>query len=136
MDVSNVKLFAMMKKRMAYHNERQSTIAQNIANANTPKYKPQDVKKPDFKAMANQESGRVQMQVTQPGHIGTSSSGTRFATVKQKETFETTPTGNEVVLEEQMMKLSENQMDYQMTTSVYKKMMDIMRIAVGGGGGR
>ena len=47
--------------------------------------------------------------------------------------FETTPTGNSVVLEEQMIKAAENQMDYQTVTGLYSKSIGMLRIALGKG---
>jgi flagellar basal-body rod protein FlgB len=47
--------------------------------------------------------------------------------------YEVTPDGNGVVLEEQMMKLSQNQMDYQVATSLYQRSIAILKTAVGRG---
>lgn len=135
MDLSKVKLFVMMKNRLSFLSERQNVLAQNIANANTPGYKPKDLKQVDFREMVGNSSGTTGLKTTHPGHVSSlGSSSARFKTVEQKNTFETTPTGNAVVLEEQMMKMAENQMDYQTTTSIYKKIAEMMRLAAGGGG--
>ncbi len=45
---------------------------------------------------------------------------------------ETSSNGNSVVLEEQMMKVSENQMDYQTATTLYSKGLGLLRMAVTG----
>jgi len=42
--------------------------------------------------------------------------------------------GNRVSLETQMMKLSETRMDYQLATTVYRKSLDLVRLAVRSGG--
>lgn len=137
MDFSNNSLVTLIKQKMAFLSERQSALSQNIANANTPGYKAKDVKAPDFKKLVAGEESSGRLATTHPGHIAGKGGGgsARFKHINQKNTFETTPTGNEVVLDEQMLKMSETAMDYQTTTSVYKKMLDMMRVAVGGGGG-
>ena len=41
MNLQEIPLFALVRKRMAWLTERQLVLAQNVANADTPKYKPQ-----------------------------------------------------------------------------------------------
>lgn len=116
---------------MEYLGQRQSVLAQNIANADTPDYKPQDLKDINFEKMAKAAASGVSLKTTHPGHISGSSFKTgSFATENQKSVFETTPTGNAVVLEEQMMKMAKNAMDYKATTSLYRKMASLVNIAV------
>ena len=43
--------------------------------------------------------------------------------------FEITPSGNAVVLEEQMMQVTANQMDYQAVTTLYSKGLNMIRMA-------
>ena len=39
MDLNSIPLMSMLAKRMAWLNQRQSVLAQNVANVNTPNYK-------------------------------------------------------------------------------------------------
>ena len=48
--------------------------------------------------------------------------------------YEVTPDANSVVLEEQMMKVTENQMDYQTVASLYTKGLGLIRTALSRGG--
>jgi flagellar basal-body rod protein FlgB len=50
---------------------------------------------------------------------------------KNREPYEVTPSGNSVVLEEQMMKLAENQMEYRLVTNLYKKNVSLLKMALG-----
>ncbi len=50
---------------------------------------------------------------------------------RQMNNFEVTPDGNGVVLEDEMMKVSTNQMDYQAATAVYKRSLRLIRTALG-----
>jgi flagellar basal-body rod protein FlgB len=45
--------------------------------------------------------------------------------------FEITPEGNGVTLEDEMMKVTTNMMDYQAATSLYQKSISIIRLALG-----
>ena len=44
---------------------------------------------------------------------------------------ETDASGNSVVLEEQMGKMSESSIDYRMTTELYKKHLNMIKMAIG-----
>ncbi len=133
MDISKIKLFAAMQNKMNYLGERQSVLARNVANANTPGYKPLDLKKVDFGDMVSSYNSHSSLTTTHPMHMSLgSSSGGNFQQEKQIDAFEVTPSGNAVVLEEQMLKMSENALDYQATTRLYKKMTSLMNTAIGG----
>jgi len=134
MDFSGINLFGLVKKRMAYLSERHAVLSKNIANADTPGYKPMDLKPVDFRSMVASESSlKTNLETTNPGHIKGLSGNNRFSSQKQGTTFEVKPSGNQVVVEEQMMKIAENNIDYQTATGIYKKMTEIMRVAIGGG---
>ena len=45
--------------------------------------------------------------------------------------FEVTPTGNAVNLENQMMKVAGNQMDYQVATTLYTRSLSLIKTALG-----
>jgi flagellar basal-body rod protein FlgB len=47
--------------------------------------------------------------------------------------FEVTPNGNGVNLEDEMMKVAQNQADYQLAASLYSKGLGLMKIAIGKG---
>ena len=73
MDITEIPLFAMLKSRMGYLTERQRVIAQNVANADTPNYLPQDLKPYSFQshmaAAAASQPGPMSVAVTNPKHI-------------------------------------------------------------------
>lgn len=50
---------------------------------------------------------------------------------EEGESWEVTPEGNAVVLEEQMLKVSENQFDFQLATSPYTRSLGLLRTAIG-----
>ena len=54
--------------------------------------------------------------------------------IKQKMTYEVTPSGNAVVLEEQMIKANENTMDFNLLTNLMRKQSGMIRTALGRNG--
>ena len=118
---------------MAYHSERQSHLAHNIANADTPGFEVKDLKKLDFEKLAMIEANRLHMRATSPHHLTGSKerANQAFKDEKQRKTYETTPVENNVVLEEQQMKMADNNAEYLKTTNLYKKTVDLFKIAIG-----
>ena len=134
MDLTKISLFNAMTQRLNWLSQRQSVLAQNIANANTPNYKPQDLKELDFVAMLSKSrEGSLAMAQTREGHLG--GGAVKAVNYKSFETTgqETTPTGNAVILEEQLIKTSETRMNYVTTLSLYKKHVDMIKMALGSG---
>ena len=134
MDLTKLPLFETMRQRMTYLTARQGTLAENVANANTPGYKAQDVESPDFAAMAAGETtGMAPLNVTNAMHfatgIGDVNGGFRIAKMPDSES---TPNGNSVVLEDQMIKVADVQMDFSTVSQLYKKALGMIRLAAGG----
>ncbi len=135
MDTSAIPILAMLKQRLGYLGERQRVIAQNVANADTPGYAPRDVKAFSFDAamqsQARVAAGGVEPVRTAAGHLAGGPkriSGSTVKTVKQLDS-ETTLDGNSVVLEDQMIKMSEARMQYDAAIGFYQKSMALLRMA-------
>lgn len=141
-------LFSLLSEKMDYLTQRQGVIAQNIAQANTPGYKPKDLVSFDevLKQTSAGQSGSssslssgFHLAVTDPRHIsgaGGSLGSTpgSFKTQKIKDVYEIKPNGNAVVLEQQMSALSETTTQYQMMTGLYKKTLSLIKTALGRAG--
>lgn len=132
MNFAAINLFQLMGVKMDYDNQRQSVLARNMANIDTPGFRSEDLKKLDFGSLANAEASRLDLRATSPMHFnqGKKAKQGPYKVEQTRKTFETTPVENSVVLEEQMMKVAQNQMDYQMTTQLYRKMVDIFKITI------
>ncbi len=46
MSIGNLPLVDALKARMSWHNARQRVLAENVANADTPGFRPMDLKAP------------------------------------------------------------------------------------------
>jgi flagellar basal-body rod protein FlgB len=74
------------------------------------------------------------LATTESGHLpGLGDGGERFRS-ERKSTYGTSPTGNSVNLEEQMMKVAANQMDYQAAASLYSRSLALLKTAIGKSG--
>lgn len=112
---------AGLADRMRWLQMRARVISENVANADTPGFAPRDVARP-----VASEGGAV---VTHPRHIGTGMQG--GTGIVQAQRFETRPNGNAVSIEDEMLKLSETQMEYQMMAGLYQRSMATLRTALG-----
>jgi len=147
MNITDIPLFSMLRNRLGYLSDRQNVIAENIANANTPDFVARDVKPFSFDAHMRAPGGaaaggRMGMAgPTAPGGPVMTRSGHMAGTVRrttQDQTYgkavnardsETTLDGNAVVLEDQMMKLTETRMEYDAAIGFYQKSMALLRMA-------
>lgn len=130
MGISNVSLFQALADKMRWHQARQGVLAENIANADTPGYIERDL---DPFSFGNQVKSMAMATTatTSPTHISVSSGGGADGFGTDSAPFEITPSGNGVTLEDEMMKISGNDMDYQTVTALYTRSMAILRTALG-----
>lgn len=135
MDFMGLPVFTALKNKMQWHQARQGVLSQNIANASTPGYMAMDIKAPDgagLKSVKMTAPSAFAALVTDPKHIPAAvAPASTMGGAERSAAFEITPDGNSVVLEEQMMKIAGNQMDYQAATSLYTSNLGLLRTAMG-----
>jgi flagellar basal-body rod protein FlgB len=136
MDLGSLSVFRALQARMRWLNERQEVLAQNVANADTPQYQSRDLKPLDFREVLQGHERSLALTVSQPGHIAVENGAARRQADVEKSKFESNPTGNSVVLEEEMLKVGQTAQDYQLMTSLYSKSLGMIKLALGRGGGR
>ena len=135
MDLNNLKLFQMAMTKMDWASQRQKVLSQNVANADTPDYKEKDLKALNFKRMVK-ESAPVQVNRTDPRHLqGTIPEQQRFNARADRRTFEQSPDGNKVVIEEQMQKVGDTRDAYSTAVTLMQAQMRMMKTALDKGGG-
>ena len=132
MAISDLPMLAMLRTRMQWNQARQTVVAENVANADTPGFKPHDLTELRFdKGTGQAQRTSPGLALTAAGHmapIGQAQAGTDPRKVKD---FEIRPSGNGVNLEDEMMKAGDNQSDYQLVASLYQKSLDTLKIAIG-----
>ena len=132
MGLLDMPVFTALTDKMKWHQARQGLLAENVANAETPGYRGRDLKQFDFAEQVSAfSSATVTTTATQPMHFSVSSQGDTGFGGQPMANFEVTPEGNGVSLEDEMMKVTTNAMDYQAATSLYQKSIKILRTAMG-----
>ncbi len=131
MDLRNLAIFSMATRRMSWLGKRQEVLAHNIANSDTPRYRPQDLKAQEFRKFLHPSIPRTQLATTQANHVLPPRGNPKFRENEDKETYEVAPAGNAVVIEEQLMKVTETQSDYRLVTNLYEKHLSMIRAAIG-----
>ncbi|MDY0882672.1 flagellar basal body protein [Dongia soli] len=131
MDFTKIPLFQRMTDRLGWLNARQDVLSQNVANADTPGFIPRDLKPQSFEEHVKRLEP-VNPELTSPMHMqGTVPVKKGPGSDKEKDPYESAPAGNSVVLEEQMMHVTETQTNYQLITNLYRKHVDMMKRAIG-----
>jgi flagellar basal-body rod protein FlgB len=132
MDFNKISIFNLAKKRLSWTAQRQEVLAQNIANSDTPRYKPSDLKPFKFRELLQSEKMQLNMNSTQEKHMGGRRKRIRdFASEVNRKPYETSIDGNAVVLEEQMMKINDNTTKHKLANELYKKHLGLFRLALG-----
>lgn len=94
---------------------RQAAISTNVANANTPGYRAQDIE-PFNKIL---DAKVVPVTVASPMHI-TTGSRVEAQAMRKDKTWETVHSGNSVSLEQEMLKAGDINRDYSLNTAIVK----------------
>tara|TARA_B100000029_G_scaffold442205_1_gene460459 strand:+ start:473 stop:880 length:408 start_codon:yes stop_codon:yes gene_type:complete len=132
MDLNSLTLFQAAKKRLRWLTQRQEVLSQNIANADTPRYRSRDLRGYDFREIVRRERFKMNMQVSEGKHMGGRRRRIRdFLEEKDFRPFETASAGNSVILEEQMAKVNNSSISHRLTTQLYKKHLKMFKIAIG-----
>lgn len=130
METNNTGLMGLLMQKMAYLNQRQSVLAENVANANTPGYKTRDLTPFTFGDAMKQAN--IGMATTDSRHIiPASMAGVNAKSVKA-QVYDTAPNGNSVDVEGQMMEVSKTAVEYKEITSLYHKIASLFNIALKG----
>ena len=119
MAINDLPILSALRTKMQWHQERQRVLAENVSNANTPNFKPSDLVEPKFDNKGSNVGGTMgslAMMRTSATHIGVSGGAPSFRGDGGRSGFLTKPAGHSVNPEDQMLKVSANQMDYAAAT--------------------
>ena len=131
-------------REMKHLADRQRVIAQNIANSETPGFKARDVAAPDFsELLAQQTGGRSgSPSIARPRVMLTGAMSALGARAPRgggiqldHDVSETKPDGNNVTVDDQLLKMGQIQADFTAMTNLYRKQQSLLKTALGRGGG-
>lgn len=131
MEPSSLTVFKQISARMRWLTDRQSLLAQNIANTDTPGFKPRDLKPMGFQKTLAMTAPKTD---DGPGFIAIASrsrpNGSELAMTDQ----DTVLSGNAVDLEIELKKSADTALKYQTMANLYQKHMGLLRMAIKGDG--
>ena len=135
MTTQNIGLFKALGAKMGYLNQRQRVISQNIANSDTPNYRPKDLKPVDFSTVLKgvTESKDVKIDSTHAMHMPADGRIADPREGKQRDTYEVAPAGNSVIMEEQLINAGQTVGDYNLMANLMQKHVSMIQIAIGAG---
>jgi len=131
MNLPDVPLLSMLRERMNWLHQRQDVLSQNVANADTPGYVARDLKPLDFEQALGETANGASLMTTNARHINLTPSHSAKFDDQETPDQESTPNGNSVALEAEMVKVSDTQAQFQAAANLYAKAMSLMKTAIG-----
>ncbi len=140
MDPTQNGIFALAERRLAWADQRQTVLAQNIANADTPGWRPRDVA-----PFANSlEGAAMGLARTDPAHLagpefdqadqGAAPGGSGLSAARTGRPSARQPDGNAVSVDEQLTKVADTETTQTLVTTIYRQYMQMFALALGHGG--
>ena len=124
--LSSIYLFEVAAQKSQWLSARQTAIAGNVANANTPGYRALDVQ--PFSAVL--DSSPIEMAATNPAHLSAPQSQAGELREIEVDPAEQTLSGNSVNLEQQMINLGEVNRDYTMSADIRRAFHQLLLSAL------
>ncbi len=116
----------LASQRTQWLSARESLIAGNVANANTPGFRAADLQ--PFSAVL--DSTQVSMVTTNPGHMTPTQDELATARVTESDASDATLSGNSVRLEQDMIKLGDVNREYSMSNNIKRAIHQMMMSAL------
>jgi flagellar basal-body rod protein FlgB len=139
---STPSLLVGIGQSMKYLSERQRVFAENIANSETPGFKARTTEEADFSALVALHGGNSgKPRVARPtiqlsggmAALGARPPQAGGSIVLESDITETKPDGNNVTLEDQLLKMGAVQADFAAMTNLYRKQLGLLKAAIGRG---
>ena len=124
--MSSIYLFEIASQKAQWLSARQTAIAGNVANANTPGYRALDIQ--PFSAVL--DSSPIEMASTDPAHSSSPQSQAGALRQIEVEPAEQTLSGNTVNLEQQMINLGDVNRDYTMSANIRRAFHQLLLSAL------
>ncbi len=121
-------LFDVASRHMTWLSERQSVIASNVANADTPGYKAKEIA--PFSAFVDGAS--LQLAATRPGHLTAQGQSAGSYEIRAAQGWDTAHSGNNVSLERELMQASSTSRMMNMDTAVTRAFHRLILTSVKG----
>lgn len=124
---SDLNVFKTAYAMATHAGQRQAVVARNMANADTPGYRPRDIEA--FKTAFEKTGGEVAMTATRAGHLHGDSGTAPWAEYEADPSGD--PNGNGVSLEEEMLKAVDVKRQHDRALAIYRSSIGILRSSLG-----
>jgi len=111
---------------LSFHRERHTVLAGNIANLDTPGYRPQDLER-------KPATDGTSMAITNPNQIDSGSETGDYVTTFDDGGALSSPDGNAVSLEREMAKIDANRARYSTSAELVSRRIALLRYCAGDG---
>ena len=130
MMLQDISIFGLASTRMEWLTLRQQTVAQNVANADTPGYKAREIS--SFGDVLSGEMRATGLEATDPRHLGASSSGIAPDVFDDPTSVDEKMNGNTVSVEREAIKADAIASDFSMAINLYRKSNELLTLAISG----
>jgi flagellar basal-body rod protein FlgB len=128
MDPTRTGPIALSEQRMRWLEARQRVLAQNVANADTPNYRPSDLQ--PFARVLSGKVSEKPMLTTNANHLqGSKQNDGRIA--KERIAANREPGGNSVSLDREAIRIAETDSAHQMAITVRRRYVNMYMTALG-----
>ena len=124
MDPTEIGLFQLADRRLAWLDQRQALLAQNIANADTPGFKGRDLQ-PFSAVLSGLEPGLAR---TSAGHMAPPAGSHALSRQRPRETA---LDGNAVSVDEQLTRVADTGAAQELAVNLYHKYLGLFHTALG-----
>ncbi len=131
MDVTRNGPLAMAERRLNWLDQRQRVLSQNVANADTPGFRPRDLQ-PFAQHLALAQSA-PELVRTSTAHLAPAGSGPGGRARQDRAAAEVAPDGNAVSLDREALRIAETDQAHAMAMNLYRRWTNMYRTALGRG---
>ena len=127
MDPTRTGPVALAEARLRWLDARQRVLAQNVANADTPGYRPSDVRPFADSLAAAQPAGALRR--TDPRHLTSGEGDARDQ--RERRLPETTMDGNGVALDREALRIADTETAHALAIGLHRRYLGLFRTALG-----
>jgi flagellar basal-body rod protein FlgB len=127
MDVSQIGIFSLAEKRLAWLDQRQNLLSQNIANVDTPQFQEKDLL--SFATSLARVTAASTPVRTNPLHMAGTTGGALQPDGSLKPE-ERAPDGNAVSMDDELIKVADTDNAQALTTNLYTTYLGMFRTAL------
>ncbi|WP_425040034.1 FlgB family protein [Primorskyibacter sp. S187A] len=121
----NLELFRISHAMARHAGERQALVARNMANSDTPGFTPKDLS-----SFSQSFRGEAMLRATRASHLNAAGTGVQAQVTDVKSTA-TSPNGNGVSVEEEMLRAVDVKRQHDRALAIYRHSMTVLRASIG-----